>query len=69
MKTIGVIGVGNMGLPMLKALRRAGFDVVARDLRPAAGAGGTGRQALPYFRAPLPATSRRAPTPASCTRT
>jgi 3-hydroxyisobutyrate dehydrogenase-like beta-hydroxyacid dehydrogenase len=33
MKTIGVIGVGNMGLPMVKALRRAGFDVVARDLR------------------------------------
>lgn len=39
MKTIGVIGVGNMGLPMLKALRRAGFDVVARDLRPEADAG------------------------------
>lgn len=38
MKTIGVIGVGNMGLPMLKALRRAGFEVVARDLRPEAGA-------------------------------
>lgn len=36
MKSIGVIGVGNMGLPMLKALRRAGFSVVARDLRPAA---------------------------------
>jgi 3-hydroxyisobutyrate dehydrogenase len=36
MKTIGVIGAGNMGLPMVKALRRAGFDVVARDLRPAA---------------------------------
>ena len=36
MKTIGVIGVGNMGLPMVKALRRAGFDVVARDLRPVA---------------------------------
>lgn len=36
MKTIGVIGAGNMGLPMAKALRRTGFDVVARDLRPAA---------------------------------
>lgn len=36
MKTIGVIGVGNMGLPMLKALRRAGFDLVARDPRPEA---------------------------------
>lgn len=36
MKTIGVIGIGNMGLPMVKALRRAGFDVVARDLRPEA---------------------------------
>lgn len=36
MKTIGVIGVGNMGLPMVRALRRAGFDVVARDLRPEA---------------------------------
>lgn len=33
MKTIGVIGVGNMGLPMLRALRRAGYDVIARDLR------------------------------------
>ncbi len=36
MKTVGVIGLGNMGLPMLKALRRAGFDVVGRDLRPEA---------------------------------
>lgn len=36
MKTIGVIGTGNMGLPMLKSLRRAGFDIVARDLRPVA---------------------------------
>jgi L-threonate 2-dehydrogenase len=36
MKTIGVLGVGNMGLPMLKALKSAGFDVVARDLRPEA---------------------------------
>lgn len=33
MNCIGIIGVGNMGLPMLRALRRAGFDVVARDLR------------------------------------
>lgn len=31
--TVGIIGVGNMDLPMLKALRRAGFSVVARDLR------------------------------------
>lgn len=30
---VGVIGVGNMGLPMLKALHRAGFEVIARDLR------------------------------------
>lgn len=129
MKTIGVIGVGNMGLPMLKALRRAGFDVVARDLRPAAGAAaladkrfrisarpgdgarmklvnnllaginlavgaevlamgqhlgldpqlmlaqwsapvpGRAGSSMSACRAPLPATSRRAPTPASCTRT
>lgn len=27
MKSIGVIGVGNMGLPMLKSLLRAGFAV------------------------------------------
>lgn len=33
MKSIGIIGVGNMGLPMLKALHRAGFQVTARDLR------------------------------------
>jgi 3-hydroxyisobutyrate dehydrogenase len=33
MKAIGVIGVGNMGLPMLQALLRAGFSVGARDLR------------------------------------
>lgn len=33
MNTIGIIGVGNMGLPMLQALRRAGFSVIARDLR------------------------------------
>jgi 3-hydroxyisobutyrate dehydrogenase len=33
MNSVGVIGLGNMGLPMLKALRRAGFDVVGRDLR------------------------------------
>lgn len=36
MKTVGVIGVGNMGLPMAKALGRAGFQVVVRDLRPEA---------------------------------
>jgi len=35
-KTLGVIGVGNMGLPMLQALQRAGFAVIARDLRSAA---------------------------------
>ena len=33
MKTVGIIGVGNMGLPMLRALQRAGFSVIARDLR------------------------------------
>lgn len=33
MMSVGVIGVGNMGLPMLKALCRAGFKMVARDLR------------------------------------
>ena len=27
MKSIGVIGAGNMGLPMLKSLLRAGFAV------------------------------------------
>lgn len=31
--SVGIIGVGNMGLPMLKTLRRAGFGVIARDLR------------------------------------
>lgn len=31
--SVGVIGLGNMGLPMVKALRRAGFAVVGRDLR------------------------------------
>lgn len=36
MKTIGVLGVGNMGLPMLQSLRRAGYEVVARDLSAAA---------------------------------
>lgn len=34
--TVGIIGVGNMGLAMAAALRRAGFAVCARDLRPAA---------------------------------
>jgi 3-hydroxyisobutyrate dehydrogenase len=33
MMSVGVIGVGNMGLPMLKALGRGGFQMVARDLR------------------------------------
>jgi len=33
MTRVGVIGVGNMGLPMLRALHRAGFEVIARDLR------------------------------------
>ncbi|MEX0284763.1 MAG: NAD(P)-dependent oxidoreductase [Paracoccaceae bacterium] len=31
---IGVAGCGRMGLPMLVALRRAGFDAVGFDLRP-----------------------------------
>lgn len=31
--SVGIIGVGNIGLPMLKTLRRAGFEVIARDLR------------------------------------
>ena len=34
--TIGIIGVGNMGLGMAQALRNGGFAVMARDLRPAA---------------------------------
>ncbi len=34
--TIGIIGVGNMGLAMADALCKAGFAVCARDLRPAA---------------------------------
>lgn len=33
MRSIGIIGVGNMGLPMVIALQRAGFQVTARDLR------------------------------------
>ncbi|MDZ4251355.1 MAG: NAD(P)-dependent oxidoreductase [Sulfuritalea sp.] len=36
MKSIGIIGVGNMGLPMLRTLLRAGFAVIARDLSRAA---------------------------------
>lgn len=36
MKTVDIIGIGNMGLPMLKALQRVDFDVVASDLRPEA---------------------------------
>lgn len=30
MKSIGIIGVGNMGLPMLQALRQAGFSITDR---------------------------------------
>lgn len=38
MNTVGVIGTGNMGLPMARALRRAGFEVHARDVRAGAAA-------------------------------
>ena len=31
-ETVGIIGVGRMGLPMLRHLRTQGHDVWARDL-------------------------------------
>ncbi len=34
--TIGIAGCGRMGLPMARALARAGFDVAGFDIRPAA---------------------------------
>jgi 3-hydroxyisobutyrate dehydrogenase len=38
-KTIGFIGIGNMGAPMAANLVRGGYDVVAFDLNPARAAG------------------------------
>lgn len=32
-KTVGFVGVGNIGTPMVLSLLRAGFDVLVRDLR------------------------------------
>ncbi|HWV53856.1 NAD(P)-binding domain-containing protein, partial [Pseudorhodoplanes sp.] len=34
-KTVGFIGIGNMGAPMAANVKRAGFEVVAFDLDPA----------------------------------
>lgn len=31
-KTVGFVGVGNIGTPMVLSLLRAGFDVLVRDL-------------------------------------
>jgi 3-hydroxyisobutyrate dehydrogenase len=51
--TVGLIGVGRMGLPVCASLSRAGFEVVAGDRRPerepdvrAAGAGWVGKTDL-----------------------
>src|SRR5439155_22946362 len=35
MKTIGFVGLGNMGVPMARNLAAAGFSLVLRDLDPA----------------------------------
>lgn len=32
-KTVGFVGAGNIGTPMILSLLRAGFDVIVRDLR------------------------------------
>ena len=34
-KTVGFIGIGNMGAPMAANLARGGYDVIAFDLDPA----------------------------------
>jgi len=33
---VGFVGIGNMGLPMIKNLRKSGFQVKAFDIFPAA---------------------------------
>ena len=38
MRTVGVVGLGNMGGGMARSLLRAGFDVVGFDVRAEAGA-------------------------------
>lgn len=38
MRTVGFVGLGNMGRPMARNLRQAGFDVVAFDIDPAVSA-------------------------------
>lgn len=51
---IGVAGCGRMGLPMLRALRRAGFDATGFDIRPASEFTGEAMQLDPQdFAAPL----------------
>ena len=34
-KTVGFIGIGNMGAPMAANVKRGGFEVMAFDLDPA----------------------------------
>ncbi|MCP5157527.1 MAG: NAD(P)-dependent oxidoreductase [Ectothiorhodospiraceae bacterium] len=41
-RTVGVVGTGNMGLPMAASLLRAGFEVLARDVDGAAAAAAAG---------------------------
>ena len=35
LKTVAFIGVGNMGAPMARCARRAGFDLIVCDRNPA----------------------------------